>query len=194
MTKENMLRILKAKTGFATLHQTEVFLDATVAAMRDHLASGGQITLKNFGSFRVVTRKKRPGRNPQTGAAITIPASRQVKFTPGKDIKAATHAAAKGKSAEWLARRDFARTMDAQLREVKAKLATYAKKSEALGVQARHMAAANVGKLEAAYENARYQVALLKGGSEGALHELKKGAEAAYLELRQALKRALEKF
>ena len=42
-----------------------------------------------FGSFKVVERKARKGRNPQTGEEIDIKASKAPKFTPGKSLKEA---------------------------------------------------------------------------------------------------------
>jgi nucleoid DNA-binding protein len=45
------------------------------------------VTLIGFGTFKVNKRKARKGRNPQTGEAIKIKASRVVKFSPGKALK-----------------------------------------------------------------------------------------------------------
>ncbi len=45
------------------------------------------VTLVGFGTFKVNKRKARKGRNPQTGEAIKIKASRVVKFTAGKALK-----------------------------------------------------------------------------------------------------------
>jgi DNA-binding protein HU-beta len=40
-----------------------------------------------FGTFRVIKRKARVGRNPQTGETIQIPAKKVPKFVPGKNLK-----------------------------------------------------------------------------------------------------------
>lgn len=45
------------------------------------------VQLIGFGSFSAATRKARKGRNPQTGATITIKAARVVKFRAGADYK-----------------------------------------------------------------------------------------------------------
>ena len=45
------------------------------------------VTLIGFGTFKVAKRKARKGRNPQTGAEITIKAKNVVKFVPGKALK-----------------------------------------------------------------------------------------------------------
>jgi len=48
---------------------------------------GKQVTLVGFGTFKVGKRAARNGRNPQTGAAIKIKASKVVKFRAGKALK-----------------------------------------------------------------------------------------------------------
>jgi len=47
----------------------------------------GKVTLVGFGTFSKMRRKKRKGRNPQTGAEITIKACNVVKFRPGKKLR-----------------------------------------------------------------------------------------------------------
>lgn len=47
----------------------------------------GKVTLIGFGTFSKTSRKARKGRNPQTGEAIKIKASKSVKFKPGKALK-----------------------------------------------------------------------------------------------------------
>ncbi|WP_031480611.1 HU family DNA-binding protein [Maridesulfovibrio frigidus] len=58
-----------------------------LGAIEDGLKEEGNVTLTGFGTFKTVERSARTGRNPQTGDAIQIPASRGVKFTPGKFLK-----------------------------------------------------------------------------------------------------------
>ena len=45
------------------------------------------MSIAGFGTFKVVDRKARKGRNPRTGEAVQIPASKAVKFTAGKALK-----------------------------------------------------------------------------------------------------------
>ena len=47
----------------------------------------GQIRIAGFGTFGVSERGERQGRNPQTGAEITIAASKAARFTAGKAVK-----------------------------------------------------------------------------------------------------------
>jgi nucleoid DNA-binding protein len=51
------------------------------------LKKGDSISLMGFGSFKVVERAAREGRNPSTGKKMQIPASKGVKFTPGANLK-----------------------------------------------------------------------------------------------------------
>ncbi len=64
-------------------------VEATLAAVKHQLKHGGSVTLIGFGTFSVVKRPAREGRNPRTGAAIKIKAARAVRFTPGKALKEA---------------------------------------------------------------------------------------------------------
>jgi len=45
------------------------------------------VTLVGFGTFSVLQRKARNGRNPQTGGVLKIAARRVAKFTPGVELK-----------------------------------------------------------------------------------------------------------
>jgi len=74
-------------------------LDAFTHVVAKTLAAGGEVRLVGFGTFEVVHRKATEGRNPRTGAAIKIPASRQPKFRSGKQLKEQVNKAAKRKAA-----------------------------------------------------------------------------------------------
>jgi DNA-binding protein HU-beta len=51
------------------------------------LKKGGKVTLIGFGTFSVMKRAARTGRNPQTGKAIKIKAKKVPKFVAGKKLK-----------------------------------------------------------------------------------------------------------
>lgn len=61
--------------------------DAVFGAITDFLVDGDRVAIQSFGSFSISERAERQGRNPATGATITIPASKNVKFKPAKDLK-----------------------------------------------------------------------------------------------------------
>ena len=62
-------------------------LEATLEAVKTTLKKGGTVSLVGFGTFSVSKRAARIGRNPRTGEAIKIKASKVPKFTPGKPLK-----------------------------------------------------------------------------------------------------------
>jgi nucleoid DNA-binding protein len=64
-------------------------VDCVFASITNAMKTGDPATLVGFGTFKVVDRKARKGRNPQTGAEIDIKASKAPKFTPGKALKEA---------------------------------------------------------------------------------------------------------
>ena len=67
--------------------ETEALLDAMTSAIADALAGGDKVAVTGFGTFAVSERKARQGRNPKTGAAINIPASKAPRFSAGKGFK-----------------------------------------------------------------------------------------------------------
>jgi DNA-binding protein HU-beta len=71
--------------------QAEKLLNATLSSINEGLTSDANLTLVGFGTFSVVKRAARKGRNPQTGKTIKIPAKNVVKFKPGKNLKDAVN-------------------------------------------------------------------------------------------------------
>ncbi len=76
-----------AKAASMTQEQAGKSIDAIVATIQDTLAAGDQVTLVGFGSFAVVERAARTGRNPRTGEAIQIAATRMPHFKSGQTLK-----------------------------------------------------------------------------------------------------------
>ena len=64
-------------------------VDAMVAAITKALKKGDTVTLVGFGTFSVRKRGARTGRNPRTGEAIKIKASRSLRFKPSSQLKKA---------------------------------------------------------------------------------------------------------
>ena len=62
-------------------------LEAAMGAIKTTLRKGGAVTLVGFGTFAVGKRAARTGRNPRTGAAVKIKASKVPKFKAGKALK-----------------------------------------------------------------------------------------------------------
>lgn len=89
MTKAELVDKIHSKAGLPTKAQTEQALDAVIIALKDALAAGDSVSFTGFGSFKVVQRAARKGRNPRTGKDLVIPANTVAKFVPGKLLKEA---------------------------------------------------------------------------------------------------------
>jgi len=76
--------------GLTKKQAAEAF-DAIFSAITAHLAQGERVAISGFGSFTVSERAARQGRNPATGEAIEIPASKNAKFKAGKELKDAVN-------------------------------------------------------------------------------------------------------
>ncbi len=87
MTKAEFVEKVYAKAALPTKSMAENALDAVLDSIREALASGETVTFTGFGTFKVIERAERKGRNPRTGEEMRIPASKVAKFTPGKNLK-----------------------------------------------------------------------------------------------------------
>jgi DNA-binding protein HU-beta len=75
-----------AKGSGLTKAASEKALNAALKAITGALKKGDRVGLVGFGSWKVVKRAARKGKNPQTGAVINIPAKKVVKFKSGADL------------------------------------------------------------------------------------------------------------
>jgi len=75
----------------STKKEAQEAVDCVLSSITKALKKGDTVTLIGFGTFKVVERKARKGRNPQTGEEIDIKASKAPKFTPGKALKEAVN-------------------------------------------------------------------------------------------------------
>ncbi len=98
MTKEEFVALVADKGGMAKAEAgraVEAFCGAVAAAME----KGEAVRLPGFGGFEVQERGERQGRNLRTGEAITIAASKTVKFSAGARLKEAVNGKAEGDAA-----------------------------------------------------------------------------------------------
>jgi len=86
MTKAELISAMAKNTGLAKA-DSERSLNSFLATAKNTIKEEGKLPLAGFGTFVVVNRKARTGRNPQTGAPIQIKASKVVRFRPGKELK-----------------------------------------------------------------------------------------------------------
>ncbi len=76
-----------SKQSKISQRQARSIIDCTFDTIKKHTKKRNGVQLAGFGSFSVSKRKARMGRNPQTGEAIKIKASRNVRFKAGKAFK-----------------------------------------------------------------------------------------------------------
>ncbi len=86
MTKAELITGIAKSTGL-TKADSERALNAFLSLAKTSIKKEGRLPLAGFGTFVLVNRKARTGRNPQTGAPIQIKASKVVRFRPGKELK-----------------------------------------------------------------------------------------------------------
>ncbi|MCG6910196.1 MAG: HU family DNA-binding protein [Deltaproteobacteria bacterium] len=70
-----------------TKKDAQAAVDGVLSSITNALKNGDSVSLVGFGTFKVAERSARQGRNPQTGEAMHIPASRVPKFAAGKALK-----------------------------------------------------------------------------------------------------------
>ena len=86
MIKLDIVNQVVNRTGI-TKTKAEVAVETVFDAMKKALERGDRIELRGFGVFNVKPRKTGIGRNPRTGAEVTIPPGKAVRFKPGKELQ-----------------------------------------------------------------------------------------------------------
>ena len=86
MTKKELVAAMAEKTE-QTKKDTEVMLNTLIDVISETLSNGEEVAIAGLGKFEVRERAARNGRNPQTGEAITIPATKAVGFKAAKALK-----------------------------------------------------------------------------------------------------------
>ena len=86
MKKAELIEAVAAKTGLTKADAGRA-LNATLEVIEGALKKGNKVPLVGFGTFAVSKRAAREGRNPQTGAKVTIKASKSAKFKQASALK-----------------------------------------------------------------------------------------------------------
>lgn len=86
MTKADLVAQV-AKKANLTAKAAKAAVVAVFDTVSDAMKRGEKVVVTGFGTFVVRKRAARKGRNPQTGAEITIPATKTPGFTAGKSLK-----------------------------------------------------------------------------------------------------------
>lgn len=85
MNKTELISAVASQAGLSKA-QSGVAVDAFTDAITKALKKGDKVTLVGFGTFSVVHKKAREGRNPKTGKTIKIAAKKVAKFKAGKAL------------------------------------------------------------------------------------------------------------
>ncbi|MDD5439360.1 MAG: integration host factor subunit beta [Candidatus Omnitrophica bacterium] len=87
MTKREI--VVKIAAEMAHLKQADVMkvVQKTLDSIIDSLTAGENVELRNFGIFKIKSRKAKRGRNPRTGAEVPVPEHKAVCFKPGLVMK-----------------------------------------------------------------------------------------------------------
>jgi len=86
MNKTDLVEVVVAETG-VTKKQADEVITAALAAITSALKDGDKVSLIGFGTFEVKETAEREGRNPKTGEAIKIAASKKPTFSASKVLK-----------------------------------------------------------------------------------------------------------
>ena len=89
VTLKHLAAALSPKTHELSKKQAEAILNDLVARITKHLKKGERIRIVGLGILQVRKRAARMGRNPATGEAIHIKASKKVAFRAAKELKEA---------------------------------------------------------------------------------------------------------
>lgn len=92
-------RVTLTRAGIAVAIQQDLgisrllarrLVDSIIRIMRDALAADGELKVVYFGTFSVIQKKARTGRNPKTGELHPVTARRVIGFKASKDLKRRT--------------------------------------------------------------------------------------------------------
>jgi len=86
LIKLDIINEVVNKTGI-TKTKAEMAVETVFESMKKALEQGDRIELRGFGVFNVKPRKTGIGRNPRTGAEVSIPPGKAVRFKPGKELQ-----------------------------------------------------------------------------------------------------------
>ena len=96
--KADIINAMADQAGISKKEAAAAF-DAFISFIADTCQRGERCAIPGLGSFSVTDRKAREGLNPRTKQAIHIPASKNVRFKAGKDLRDVLNVAVKKKKA-----------------------------------------------------------------------------------------------
>lgn len=87
MTKADIVQAIYDRHGGLTKKESKKLVNFLMKSLKEKIMNEERIMITGLGSFEVVTRKSREGRNPQTGEKITIPARKKLVFRCSETLK-----------------------------------------------------------------------------------------------------------
>jgi integration host factor subunit beta len=87
MLKSELVLRLAEQNPHLYQRDIEHIVNAILTTIADALARGDRVELRGFGTFMVTKRDARAGRNPRTGAAVSVPEKAVPHFKTGKEMR-----------------------------------------------------------------------------------------------------------
>jgi DNA-binding protein HU-beta len=88
--KTELVERISFETGLPKAHAARA-IEVAIDGLMEWLRDGERVTIPGLGSFYTSERPAREVRNPRTGGAVQVAASRTVRFRPGKELKEAVN-------------------------------------------------------------------------------------------------------
>lgn len=86
LTRKDLAKAVNEKMGFSQRSASEL-VDELFFHLRQALINEEQVKIVHFGTFKVIKKESRIGRNPQTGEAMEISKRSMVSFKPSKELR-----------------------------------------------------------------------------------------------------------
>jgi integration host factor subunit beta len=87
MTKSDLIERVAREIPHISKKDTELVVNTIFDTLTESLCRSDRIEIRGFGSFQVKIREAREGRNPKTGAEVSIPTKRTPFFKVGKELR-----------------------------------------------------------------------------------------------------------
>jgi integration host factor subunit beta len=92
MIRSELLQVLAKENPGLKMEEIEKVVSIFFDEIAQRLASGGRVELRGFGAFSTRAREARTGRNPRTGASVSVASKKVPYFKPGKEMRAKLNA------------------------------------------------------------------------------------------------------
>ena len=86
MTKTDLVEVIYHRHGGISRRESQEIVDQLLARIKRELRQARRVQISGFGSFQVVRRGSRKGRNPKTGETIEIGPKQSLIFRPSRSL------------------------------------------------------------------------------------------------------------